>query len=1178
MKPSPGTAFDAQLISASRDVTYKVYFEIDGVETDVSDSVKNVQTSRSAGDSKVSTFTGSLSSEATIVISPAEFDFGANPMRNRVRVLVGFAGSNVQIFSGLIQRIQKKSSGEAIVTCLDEALALTRISVETPALFNVYSTEYMKEILENAGFTARMAPPSSTIFAADFDVSANAVVSAEKKVSSTQDNGVNLSTIKPSKGLDLNLKKYYYRESERSFALHIQPSTITHPTTSAGSQSSEITDPAFVIPPTNATGRAYLPMPSGYGGGAVTNPTVLYFPSTQWGYKYYMTGHCNPESELSEFTKQLWRDNGCSGVLGFAERIGFRGDPSVLVSSDGDSFSTAPWDNPIATVPTYPVDTVVKKYNSTTKQYDNYTIAAGENVLGVINTDPTLYWSAGTLYCIWTQITKSYQYWYYASTVDGISWSAPVLWVTFAVGQGMSPSFASDADGNLHVWWISFEAASTVVRHSLISGSIGSTILELNRGDNIAELCTFSVNGSNIGSVGFSRLAVTPCHSGVGFDAILTICQYGTIGANPRIHFASSFDGRSWNTGSRPLISPSTEGWDNRIIASGTLVANPDTLTGQIYDIWYSGYDGNTTWGVGRTEVFEEVVFLAEISDSLPNGPISWDFVSTRMIDGATGATWANLWPASGEAEHTVSMSGFFQPHTDIVWASNTQKFLLMEADFGYWFKLILSVEGSNINARWLYCPPGGATWTLYAITSKAMTGTWAAFTPMLVGASLGVKWVGTTYPTGHLDVVTGYSGGASSRTTGAWSLGTEQKFYNIKELRSVRILSTGSGSIHSTYFDSTFPGMGYENLTVNVAPIPATIPNPQYVMDRGLNVIHAASYRGTNPWEELRDVCEAELGCMVWDEDGVLHFYNRHHYTHPSRMTVVGELTDDTSLTGFTLNHDVADVKNIVNVKVRNQKRGQTNDIWKLTTDLWVPARQSITFDVETAGTLEAIDTIVSGIGSGGESRFRAAFLAGYDNGVPFTRQDGKTGGAGGAEGSIRVSVFPRGSSATITITNLSSQSIAMNDGSGKPYMFLWGRVFHDTRFSSGEGIVVTKEDSASVAVYGANEVELSLPYMTSATLGEALATYLICRFADGIDRLEDITIVGNPLFEIGDRVTVTFPRLGVGAQYWIESIGDNVAPEVGYTQNLSLSVADAGNWFILDSSILDGPDGLAF
>jgi hypothetical protein len=86
------------------------------------------------------------------------------------------------------------------------------------------------------------------------------------------------------------------------------------------------------------------------------------------------------------------------------------------------------------------------------------------------------------------------------------------------------------------------------------------------------------------------------------------------------------------------------------------------------------------------------------------------------------------------------------------------------------------------------------------------------------------------------------------------------------------------------------------------------------------------------------------------------------------------------------------------------------------------------------------------------------------------------------------------------------------------------------------------------------------------------------LARFAAGIDRLEGIQIVGNPLLELGDRVSIQFSRFGINEEYWIEGIADNMIPNGGYTQTLTLSVADAGQWFILDSSQTDGTDTLSF
>jgi hypothetical protein len=121
-----------------------------------------------------------------------------------------------------------------------------------------------------------------------------------------------------------------------------------------------------------------------------------------------------------------------------------------------------------------------------------------------------------------------------------------------------------------------------------------------------------------------------------------------------------------------------------------------------------------------------------------------------------------------------------------------------------------------------------------------------------------------------------------------------------------------------------------------------------------------------------------------------------------------------------------------------------------------------------------------------------------------------------------------------------------------------------------------VTARDETSIAEFGENEIEVDLEYVVNVDSANSLANYLKDRYKRGIQRMEDVNIIGDPLLEVGDRVTLTFSPMGVDQSYWIENIDDVLSPDAGYNQKVDLSIADEGNWFVLGTSLLGGTDHL--
>lgn len=1165
MKTSPGAAFDAQLSAATRNVTFTLMLDIDGVMTDMSSHVKNIMFTRSAGSAKaVASFTAAMASEMVITLTPSNVALGTVYFNRMLTLSVGFNGEEVSMFVGSIRKVRRSAlQGTCTITALDYALSLTRTGVETPAMFNVNSALYIREILENAGVTSRVGAPNELLFALDFDShSVAAVTSARKAVSDTDDNGVNQSLIEPNMTYGLNMKNYLFRDDGRSGQMTIMPLTIVQQPDRALTDSDLVADPKRILTADNASGSQGLTMPAGYGA-SVINPTVLKFGSPLFGYSYWASFQARRVTGISDYQENLWKSNGYTAALAEAKVQGLEGDPIVLVSIAGITWTTSTA-APLATRPTYSKNTKVKYYDKSSKKYVTRTIASGEEKLGVLNCEATVFYDGTKLHCIWRQVNGKNDYWYYRSTTDGSTWTSAQRWRTAAIGALASPSFVKDAAGVIHVWWVDKNANPNVIRHSTCA-SIGGTVEP-------SDKCKIDTTSTE----DVWRISVINDSSGVGFNACVTLCDRNKNMTHHRIKAAASMTGTEWQLSNRLLVKPDPLSMDAQGVQGGTLVNNYDTVTNQVFTMWYSGKKMSGSYGLGTTDVYlSPVTWEGSIPQRASFGPVVWGpMVVTKCIDGITPADMDALWPTNNTTDggaHVVSFGGWFSFPDGNVWSS-TPKVAFMAADFGTNLKAILYKTGSSVWAS-IYKYAAG-TWTLVRAASFPLSGiTWAPNEQHFVGAEIKLQWDGgNANPTLNLRAIV-------DGVAGSWtSLVNDSKCAGWGGLTGVELVTPLSSQITSTY-TTAFPGMTYDNLFVKLGSIPAIIPAAQYHLDPGLNRLLAAAYRGTDPWSEMKSIAESELGCMYYNSDGKLFFFNRQHFTNPNNTAATPvQLTIDNALKDCGLDDDIANVRNIVRVKIKDVNIGQARDVWKLDSPLVIPAGQSVTYDIAVSGVLESCDVVASGTSRYGSTRYRASVVQGYDGAMPIVAKNGANDSAGGAEGYITVSIIPFGRCIRVVLTNSHSKDIALMDGNGNHYMYVWGRIYTDARFRSTESPVVTKESAASIATYGANEVEVDLAYVTTTTDGESLSDYVLKRYENGIKKLDNIEIVGNPLLELGDRSEVIFGKFSIDDVFWIERIEDTISPDAGYSQRIDLSVADSGDWFILDTSMLDDTPSLMY
>lgn len=128
---------------------------------------------------------------------------------------------------------------------------------------------------------------------------------------------------------------------------------------------------------------------------------------------------------------------------------------------------------------------------------------------------------------------------------------------------------------------------------------------------------------------------------------------------------------------------------------------------------------------------------------------------------------------------------------------------------------------------------------------------------------------------------------------------------------------------------------------------------------------------------------------------------------------------------------------------------------------------------------------------------------------------------------------------SATVALINISNTSIILSDGdSGKNYPELFGRMVERV---SGE-VVVNKIDEGSRITNGDRKFEVSPKWVTNRASAEAVAQWILDNSKNG-NNVHTMSVYSNPLVEIGDIVTVTYPlkNLTAATKFLVRAVKQN-------------------------------------
>lgn len=200
--------------------------------------------------------------------------------------------------------------------------------------------------------------------------------------------------------------------------------------------------------------------------------------------------------------------------------------------------------------------------------------------------DPELVFSAGKLYLVYMtrdKTRKETRFSFIASS-DGVAWSDPEVF--YRANLGVSPSIAV-CDDTWSLW--------TILLDTSVRGS-NAQLIRLT-GPELTNLrystpCTINIEG-------FVPWHIDVLRVNEGYEALIAAFPRAADMSHTRLFHVRSMDGIDFvPTTSRPIISPSLTGWDNRMIYRSTFLRRADGS----YRIWYSASNWSRHYGIGYLE------------------------------------------------------------------------------------------------------------------------------------------------------------------------------------------------------------------------------------------------------------------------------------------------------------------------------------------------------------------------------------------------------------------------------------------------------------------------------------------------------------------------------------------------------------------------------------------------
>lgn len=317
-----------------------------------------------------------------------------------------------------------------------------------------------------------------------------------------------------------------------------------------------------------------------------------------------------------------------------------------------------------------------------------------------------------------------------------------------------------------------------------------------------------------------------------------------------------------------------------------------------------------------------------------------------------------------------------------------------------------------------------------------------------------------------------------------------------------------------------------------------------QYELDTGINNIPFALFeRGDKYVDIIDELVQAEYGHFYQDEEGVLRFENRQHWSGSPHTDVSRDIFTAQVIDARAPNDD--HIINVVEVKAGSRKKEPEQTIYKLNTfdSIQVDASSTKELFVDFEDPILSLTTPTS---SGTTSFYKA-------NSEP----DGLGTDMTASITITRVDAFAKAAKFTFNNSSPSTVYITQLNVTGRPAKIQKEIYFRD-------------QDDSSVTAFDEKVYSIENKYIQEDTWAQSLARLILDDFSSP-ENLQNITIRAIPALKLGDLITWQ-------GRYWrIFGIKTILSMSQGFLQELTLLQRTVTSYFRIGISTIGGSDRIA-
>lgn len=316
---------------------------------------------------------------------------------------------------------------------------------------------------------------------------------------------------------------------------------------------------------------------------------------------------------------------------------------------------------------------------------------------------------------------------------------------------------------------------------------------------------------------------------------------------------------------------------------------------------------------------------------------------------------------------------------------------------------------------------------------------------------------------------------------------------------------------------------------------IDAGFGSSQYILDTGLNTIEFAWFtKDQTAGDRIKQICEAEEAHFYQDENGILRFENRRHYSISPYSTIQKAIHSGDIIDWQVIN-DVGVVNSVV--VTANPRSVAVNNV-----EVW---RDGIVEEVPVGGSLEIWAQMSN---------------PNYSYVDPVATTDFVANSASDGSGTnittgISIALTGFAETAKLIITNTSGRKafITMLRLRGKPATVT-------------SQVLQKYEDNVSIERYGKKVLEVNNDFIDDNSFAYYLARTIVNKYKDPLKRVR-ILIRGMPQLQLKDKVNVYDRDLNTYKAYRVMGIQGvyNLGEFLQYVTLREVTTGEADSWAIV-------------